>query len=198
MPAPHHSVFYRPDALTAAQPTASKHRRQYRHTGRPTECPCLSPSPCVHEALCVSVSLSFYLSFRLSAYSSLCVCVCIVGDVLTAGAGERSVNPASCLSLCLSVCFSVHPSVCLSVCICVRVVADVLAAGAGELSVNPGAWRGGTSWPTTHKILPSASPPHQQGATTATGAVTLSVCLSVTTRRLTVQNIFAAQCSVLL
>ena len=28
MPAPHHSVFYRPDALPAAQPTASKHWRQ--------------------------------------------------------------------------------------------------------------------------------------------------------------------------
>jgi len=25
IPAPHHSVFYRPDALPAAQPTASKH-----------------------------------------------------------------------------------------------------------------------------------------------------------------------------
>ena len=25
VPAPHHSVFYRPDALPAAQPTASKH-----------------------------------------------------------------------------------------------------------------------------------------------------------------------------
>jgi len=28
MPAPHHSVFYRPDALSAAQPTASKHCKQ--------------------------------------------------------------------------------------------------------------------------------------------------------------------------
>ena len=28
MPAPHRSVFYRPDALPAAQPTASKHWRQ--------------------------------------------------------------------------------------------------------------------------------------------------------------------------
>jgi len=28
MPTPHHSVFYRPDALPAAQPTASKHWRQ--------------------------------------------------------------------------------------------------------------------------------------------------------------------------
>ena len=28
MPAPHHSVFYRPDALPADQPTASKHWRQ--------------------------------------------------------------------------------------------------------------------------------------------------------------------------
>jgi len=27
-PTPHHSVFYRPDALPAAQPTASKHSRQ--------------------------------------------------------------------------------------------------------------------------------------------------------------------------
>jgi len=25
MPVPHHSVFYRPDALSATQPTASKH-----------------------------------------------------------------------------------------------------------------------------------------------------------------------------
>ena len=29
-PAPHHSVFYRPDALPAAQPTASKHWRQQK------------------------------------------------------------------------------------------------------------------------------------------------------------------------
>jgi len=29
MPAPHHSVFYRPDALPAAQPTASKHSRHW-------------------------------------------------------------------------------------------------------------------------------------------------------------------------
>ena len=31
-PAPHHSVFYRPDALPATQPTASKHWRQVRST----------------------------------------------------------------------------------------------------------------------------------------------------------------------
>ena len=31
MPAPHNSVFYRPDALPTAQPTASKHWRQNRH-----------------------------------------------------------------------------------------------------------------------------------------------------------------------
>jgi len=34
MPAPHHSVFYRPDALPAAQPTASKHWRQMSHIVR--------------------------------------------------------------------------------------------------------------------------------------------------------------------
>ena len=33
-PAPHHSVFYRPDALPAAQPTASKHwRLNMSHSG---------------------------------------------------------------------------------------------------------------------------------------------------------------------
>ena len=31
MPAPHHSVFYRPDALPATQPTASKHWKQSKH-----------------------------------------------------------------------------------------------------------------------------------------------------------------------
>jgi len=31
-PAPHHSVFYRPDALPAAQPTASKHWRHQHAT----------------------------------------------------------------------------------------------------------------------------------------------------------------------
>ena len=33
MPVPHHSVFYRPDALTAAQSTASKHWRQLKIQG---------------------------------------------------------------------------------------------------------------------------------------------------------------------
>ena len=31
MPAPHHSVFYRPDALPAAQPTVSEHWRHFIH-----------------------------------------------------------------------------------------------------------------------------------------------------------------------
>ena len=31
MPAPHHSVFYMPDALPGAQPTASKHEGTYIH-----------------------------------------------------------------------------------------------------------------------------------------------------------------------
>ena len=33
-PSPHHSVFYRPDALPAAQPTASKHWRHIVKMGR--------------------------------------------------------------------------------------------------------------------------------------------------------------------
>jgi len=34
MPAPHHSVFYRPDALPAAQPTVSKHCRHKKAHGQ--------------------------------------------------------------------------------------------------------------------------------------------------------------------
>ena len=40
-PAPHHSVFYRPDALPATQPTASKHWRDtilYRHQEIAIQC----------------------------------------------------------------------------------------------------------------------------------------------------------------
>jgi len=33
-PAPHHSVFYRPDALPAAQPAASKHWRHSRNSNK--------------------------------------------------------------------------------------------------------------------------------------------------------------------
>ena len=36
-PAPHHSVFYRPDAFPAAQPTASKHWRHNERLLRPTD-----------------------------------------------------------------------------------------------------------------------------------------------------------------
>ena len=36
MPAPHHSVFYTPDALPAGQPTASKHQRPVNHTDHVT------------------------------------------------------------------------------------------------------------------------------------------------------------------
>ena len=45
-PAPHHSVFYRPDALPAAQPTASKHWRQIPETW----------SKCLHNAFPCSVT----------------------------------------------------------------------------------------------------------------------------------------------
>ena len=38
-PAPHHSVFYRPDALPAAQPTVSKHWRQVRYLDKSSLCP---------------------------------------------------------------------------------------------------------------------------------------------------------------
>jgi len=39
MPAPHHSVFYRPDALPVAQPTASKQLKAQRNGKTPNENP---------------------------------------------------------------------------------------------------------------------------------------------------------------
>ena len=49
MPAPHHSVFYRPDALPAAQPTAPKHWRQWAITQIERE----SPSAPLRDRKCV-------------------------------------------------------------------------------------------------------------------------------------------------
>ena len=37
-PAPHHSVFYRPNAISAAQPTASKHWRHSQKIRRSAKC----------------------------------------------------------------------------------------------------------------------------------------------------------------
>jgi len=37
MPAPHHSVFYRPDALPAAQPTASRQYHSFEYHSHKTE-----------------------------------------------------------------------------------------------------------------------------------------------------------------
>ena len=56
-PAPHDSVFHRPDALPAAQPTASKHWRWCHHTGRLfwlTVVLCIASSSVVCLSVCVS------------------------------------------------------------------------------------------------------------------------------------------------
>ena len=49
-PAPHHSVFYRPDALPAAQPTASKHWR--------------------HFCICICTFISRHIICRLAEWSN--------------------------------------------------------------------------------------------------------------------------------
>jgi len=51
-PAPHRSVFYRPGALPAAQPTASKHRRQRdsKNSFRPRDDVCLRVERQVYKA----------------------------------------------------------------------------------------------------------------------------------------------------
>ena len=57
-PAPHHSVFYRPDALPAAQPTASK---QWRHSHTRTIVNLISPPEA--QASWAYVLLMFFLIF---------------------------------------------------------------------------------------------------------------------------------------
>ena len=49
-PAPHHSVFYRPDALPAAQPTASKHWRQNHRQKRLL---------CINSVTAISLPMAF-------------------------------------------------------------------------------------------------------------------------------------------
>ena len=58
-PAPHHSVFYRPDALPATQPTASKHWRHYI-----VYCICN-----VKANLSVCVPLSFSVAYALPVFT---------------------------------------------------------------------------------------------------------------------------------
>ena len=67
MPAPHHSVFYRPDALPAAQPTASKHWRQYK-------CYADSLSYCASVQFCV-----FFLQLFLLCWCAFSALTLLVG-----------------------------------------------------------------------------------------------------------------------
>jgi len=46
-PAPHHSVFYRPDALPATQPTVSKHLRQLKDITK--DCTACAPTTTPHD-----------------------------------------------------------------------------------------------------------------------------------------------------
>jgi len=55
MPAPHHSVFYRPDAIPATQPTASKHWRQ---TKKSCQMYSLSQATRAHPAKFIPVSVA--------------------------------------------------------------------------------------------------------------------------------------------
>ena len=50
----HPPIFYRPDALPAAQPTVSKHWRQsFRHTDRQIIQTALSADPCRLQSVCI-------------------------------------------------------------------------------------------------------------------------------------------------
>ena len=61
-PAPHHSVFYRPDALPAAQPTASKH---WRPKEKERQYACKNPVALISKGLRGLTNLVVYAESRL-------------------------------------------------------------------------------------------------------------------------------------
>ena len=63
------TVFYRPDALPAAQPTASKHWRQTLESNASAGC-------CSACCLCSSLSYRWTGSVMFSSYPSISACVC--------------------------------------------------------------------------------------------------------------------------
>ena len=71
MPAPHHSVFYRPNALLSTQPTSSKHWRQTTTSTKPGQI-----------KLCMSIhSISTLISY-LMAFSSWLLVWCLTAQKL--------------------------------------------------------------------------------------------------------------------
>jgi len=100
MPAPNHSVFYRPDALPAAQPTSSKH---WRHIDWPVQWPlndcCCCWSPCKMPII-ILYGISGNLSGKHTKTRSGVFLYCITHTGLTAlcpglpgWAGTRKVKP---------------------------------------------------------------------------------------------------------
>ena len=80
MPAPHHSVFYRPDALPAAQPTASKH---WRHKALKVGCATAVKIYFKISVTIKNVSNTGYLCQNLTANCSAAITLCrIVGRFL--------------------------------------------------------------------------------------------------------------------
>ena len=58
-PAPHHSVFYRPDALPAAQPTVSKHWRHAKNAALSKICGKSHKTECLTVWLVAAITLYF-------------------------------------------------------------------------------------------------------------------------------------------
>ena len=80
-PAPHHSVLYRPDALPAAQPTASKHRRQLL---QPISEILLSSVNDMNERFSIACQrLLLSLSFYCSLVGTAPVCMIVFGFIFS-------------------------------------------------------------------------------------------------------------------
>ena len=75
MPVPHHSVFYRPDALPAAQPTASEHWRQKQNTQQKYEWQIASYSSAALFSVINSPGRC-WLHTASARHSAGCLCQC--------------------------------------------------------------------------------------------------------------------------
>ena len=110
MPAPHYSVFYRPDALPAAQPTASKHWRDYTPIQLPVQ---------------IWVLTSFYVF----------VVMYLTHDVWDyRGHGYDLSNVCSSLNLSCMICWKGCPWVCACI-----VVAVAWLTGSRKLAAVAGS-----------------------------------------------------------
>ena len=105
MPAPHHSVFYKPDALPAAQPTASKHWRQSTEGSRYNNLKIFIKQEDTTLLTPVCFAVFFFLAAGGSSMWSFCtLSVCVTSTCAAAAeAGNSQRDSAHNSSICTKI-----------------------------------------------------------------------------------------------